>query len=267
MDETRNMNISPDILWGQLEEVHKTIRKIAPTDITILMEGETGSGKRLVAKVIHALSSRRDQPFIPVNCAAIPKELMESELFGHERYVFQGGMGSCIGKFQLSHGGTIFLDEIGDMSLELQAKILRVLEEKEIQRVGGTKNIRVDVRVIAATKKDLSKAVKAGKFRQELYYRLNVLKLRLAPLRQRKEDILPLAEYFLAGRVQNISVKAKRLLKAYDWPGNVRELKNCMERAVVLGNGKTIQPQDLPQAILQDHKVIPDERTLRLYEN
>jgi DNA-binding NtrC family response regulator len=267
MDSTRNINISPDILWGQLEEVQKAIRKIAPTDITILMEGETGTGKRLVAKVIHALSSRRGQPFIPVNCAAIPKELMESELFGHERYVFQAGMGSCVGKFQLAHGGTIFLDEIGDMGLELQAKILRVLEEKEIQRVGGTNNIRVDVRVIATTKKDLSQPAKAGKFRQELYYRLNVLKLRLPPLRQRKEDILPLAEHFLAGRVKNISVKARRLLVAYDWPGNVRELKNCMERAVVLGNGKTIQPQDLPQAILQSHKVIQDEHTLQLYEN
>ncbi len=261
------MKISPDILWGQLEEVHKTIRKIAPTDITILVEGETGTGKRLVAKVIHVLSSRRGQPFIPVNCAAIPEELMESELFGHEKYVLHGGMGSCVGKFQLAHGGTIFLDEIGDMSLELQAKILRVLEEKEIQRVGGIRSIGVDVRVIATTKKDLSLAVKEGRFRQELYYRLNVLKLRLPPLRQRKEDILPLAEHFLAGRVKSISSKAKRLLVNYDWPGNIRELKNCMERAMVLGNGKTIQPQDLPQAILRYQRNIPNEQNQRLYEN
>ncbi len=261
------MNTLPVILWGQLEKLHKIIQKIAPTDITVLMEGETGTGKRLVAKFIHALSSRRGQPFIPVNCAVIPEQLMESELFGHERYVFQGGMGSCVGKFQLAHGGTIFLDEIGDMSLELQAKILRILEEKEIQRVGGTKSIKVDARVIAATKKDLSQAVKAGKFRKELYFRLNVLKLRLPPLRQRKEDILPLAEHFLAGRVKKISVEATRLLVAYDWPGNIRELKNCMERAAVLGNGKIIQPQDLPQVILQSYKSIPDELTQRLYEN
>jgi DNA-binding NtrC family response regulator len=261
------MNISPDIMWGCLEDMHRTIRKIAPTDITILIEGETGTGKRLVAKVIYALSSRRGQPFIPVNCAAIPKELMESVLFGHERCVFQGGMGVCVGKFQLAHGGTIFLDEIGDMSLELQAKILRVLEEKEIQPVGGSKNIKVDVRVIAASKKDLGRSVRAGKFRKELYFRLNVLKLRLPSLRERKEDIIPLAEHFLAGRVSKISASARRLLVAYDWPGNVRELKNCMERAVVLGNGKLIQTRDLPLAIRQNQKTIPDKGFLRLYEN
>lgn len=269
MDETdeKKMNTSPDILWGQLEGIRRTIRKIAPTDITILMEGETGTGKRLVAKVIHALSSRHGQPFVPVNCAAVPEGLMETELFGHERYVLRGGMSSCTGKFQLAHGGTIFLDEIGDMSLGLQAKILRVLEEKEIQRVGGTGNIKVDVRVVAATRKDLSQSVKAGKFRKELYFRLNVLKLRLPPLRQRREDIVPLAEHFLAGRVKNISDRAKRLLVTYDWPGNVRELKNCMERAAVLGNGRTIQPQDLPEAVRQSHRILPNGQTQRLYEN
>ncbi len=267
MEQMGKMNSSPDVLWGQLEEIHKTIQKIAPTDITILMEGETGTGKRLVAKVIHALSSRRGQPFVPVNCAAVPEGQMESELFGHERYVLRGGMSFCIGKFQLAHRGTIFLEEIGDMGIGLQAKILRVLEEKEIQRVGGSEDIKVDVRVIAATKKNLRKSVLAGKFRKELYFRLNVLKLRFPPLRQRREDIVPLAEHFLAGRVKHISDRAKRHLIAYDWPGNVRELKNCMERAVVLGNGRTIQPQDLPQAVRQSQRIVQNAQTQQLYEN
>jgi len=240
-----------------MKKVFETIKKVAPTDITVLVQGETGTGKELVAKAIHALSPRRDNPFVPVNCAAIPKELIESELFGHEKGAFTGATSSREGKFQLAHGGTIFLDEIGDMSLDLQAKVLRILEDKELQRVGGTKTIMVDVRIIAATNKDLGKAVEDGAFREDLYYRLNVLVLSLPPLKDRKEDIIPLAESFIAGRVKKISAKAMRLLESYEWPGNVRELRNCIDRAVVLGDGKVIQPEDLPYALRKGGPVIP----------
>jgi len=241
----------------KMKRVLETIKKAAPTDITVLIQGETGTGKELVAKAIHVLSRRRERPFIPVNCAAIPKELIESELFGHEKGAFTGATGSREGKFQLAHGGTIFLDEIGDMSLDLQAKVLRVLEEKEVQRVGGRKTIPVDVRIIAATNKDLGKAVEQGAFRDDLYYRLNVLSITLPPLKDRKEDILPLAEHFIDGRVEKISPQARKLLETYDWPGNVRELKNCIDRAVVLGNGKAIQPEDLPHALRKGRDTIP----------
>jgi transcriptional regulator with PAS, ATPase and Fis domain len=209
-----------------------------------------------VAKAIHALSPRQDKPFVPVNCAAIPKELIESELFGHEKGAFTGATSSREGKFQLAHGGTIFLDEIGDMSLDLQAKVLRILEDKELQRVGGSKTLKVDVRVIAATNKDLLKAVEDGTFREDLYYRLNVVALKLPSLRARKEDIIPLAEHFIAGRVKKIAQKAQMLLESYDWPGNVRELKNCIDRAVVLGDGKMIQPEDLPYSLRKGGKII-----------
>jgi Nif-specific regulatory protein len=241
----------------KMKKVFETIKKVAPTDITVLVQGETGTGKELVAKALHALSPRREYPFVPVNCAAIPKELIESELFGHERGAFTGATSAREGKFQLAHGGTIFLDEIGDMSLDLQAKVLRILEEKELQRVGGSKTISVDVRVIAATNKDLGKAVEDGTFREDLFYRLNVVPLKLPPLRERKEDIVPLSDHFIAGRVRKISSKAKRLIEVYDWPGNVRELKNCIDRAIVLGDGKVIQPEDLPHALRKGGQIIP----------
>jgi DNA-binding NtrC family response regulator len=221
------MDVSPNIMWGKLDGVHRIIEKTAPTDIPILIEGETGTGKRLVAKVIHALSSRRDQPFIPINCAASPNKLME-----------MGGL------TQMAQGGTIFLEEVGDINSDLQAKISPLLEEN-------------DIRVIAATKNDLENAVKAGKFNQELYYRLCVLQIKLPPLRERKEDIIPLAEYFADGRVKKISIRAKRLLKSYSWPGNVRELQNCIDHALVLGDRKSIQPQDLPHTIRRCGKIIP----------
>jgi len=211
----------------------------------------------LVAQAIHELSSRRSRPFIAVNCAAIPKELIESELFGHEKGAFTSAISTRQGKFELAHGGSIFLDEIGDMSLETQAKVLRTLEEQEFQRVGGSKSIKVDVRVIAATNKDLGKAVKEGKFREDLYYRLNVVLLTLPALRERKKDIIPLAEYFMADKAKKISQKAQQLLLSYDWPGNVRELKNYIERAVVLGDGEVIQPEDLPYSIRKGLKIIP----------
>ena len=242
---------------GKMKKVFDTIKKVAPTDITVLVEGETGTGKELVAKAIHTLSPRREHAFVPVNCAAIPKELIESELFGHEKGAFTGATNAREGKFQLAHGGTIFLDEIGDMSLDLQAKVLRILEDKELQRVGGSKSIPVDVRIIAATNKDLAEAVEKGTFREDLYYRLNVVAVKLPPLRDRKKDIMPLAEYFVAGRVKKISSKARRLLESYGWPGNIRELRNCVDRAVVLGDGKVIQPEDLPYTFRKGGQVIP----------
>jgi Nif-specific regulatory protein len=241
----------------KMMKVFETIKKVAPTDITVLVQGETGTGKELVAKSIHALSPRREHPFVPVNCAAIPKELIESELFGHEKGAFTGATSAREGKFQVAHGGTIFLDEIGDMSLDLQAKVLRILEDKELQRVGGSKSITVDVRVIAATNKDLAKAVEDGLFREDLYYRLDVVSLKLPPLRERKKDIIPLAEHFIAGRVKKISAKAMKLMETFAWPGNVRELRNCVDRAVVLGDGKVIQPEDLPYALRKGGQVIP----------
>jgi Nif-specific regulatory protein len=241
----------------KMKRVFDTIKKVAPTNITVLVQGETGTGKELVAKAIHALSPRRELAFVPVNCAAIPKELIESELFGHEKGAFTGATSAREGKFQTAHGGTIFLDEIGDMSLDLQAKVLRILEERELQRVGGNKSIPVDVRIITATNRDLAKAVEDGTFREDLYYRLNVVVVKLPPLKEKKKDIIPLAEYFIAGRVKKISSKAKRLMESYDWPGNVRELRNCVDRAVVLGDGKIIQPEDLPIALRKAGQVIP----------
>lgn len=241
----------------KMKKVHNTIRKVAPSNVTILLQGETGTGKELIAKAIHSLSPRSSKAFVAVNCAAIPKDLIESELFGHEKGAFTGAISATEGKFQAAHGGTIFLDEVVDMSIETQAKVLRTLEEKEIQRVGGTKTIKIDARVIAATNKDLSKAVEEGSFREDLYYRLNVVPFQLPTLRERKQDIITLAKHFVAGRVKKISPKAKQLLESYSWPGNVRELRNCIDRAVVLGDGEVIHPEDLPQNIRSGGKVIP----------
>jgi transcriptional regulator with GAF, ATPase, and Fis domain len=241
----------------KMKRVFETIKKVAPTDITVLIQGETGTGKELAAKAIHTLSPRREHPFVPVNCAAIPKELIESELFGHEKGSFTGATSAREGKFQLADGGTIFLDEIGDMSLDLQAKVLRILEDRELQRVGGSKSVSVNVRVLAATNKDLAKAVEDGAFREDLFYRLNVVAIELPPLKERKMDIIPLAEYFIAERVKKISSKAQKLMEAYEWPGNVRELRNCVDRAVVLGDGKVIQPEDLPYNLRKGGQVIP----------
>ena len=234
------MTVSPDILWGKIDGIYRIVEKIAPTDIPILIEGETGTGKRLVAKVIHALSSRRGQPFIPFHCAAIPEELMDLGVFS-----------------QLADKGTIFLDEIGDMNARLQEKTRQVLEENDLRRLGEKRDVLADVRFIAGTKNDLEHAVQSGRFNRELYFRLCVLKIKLPPLRERKEDIIPLAEHFTSGRVKKISMRAKRLLKSYDWPGNVRELKNCIDRAVVLGDRKIIQPQDLPHSVRRCGKIIP----------
>jgi Nif-specific regulatory protein len=240
-----------------METVYATIKKAAPSTLTILIEGETGTGKELVARAIHELSLRSERPFVPVNCAAIPRELIESELFGYEKGAFTGATGAKDGKFKAADRGTIFLDEVADMSLDTQAKVLRVLEQKEFQRVGGSRTFQADVRVIAATNKDLRRAVEEGKFREDLYYRLNVVPISLPPLRDRKNDILLLTEYFIAGRVKKIAPRAAQMLLAYHWPGNVRELRNCIDRAVILGNGEVIHPEDLPPNIRGQGDRIP----------
>ena len=242
---------SPPIL-----EVLKIIEKVADTDSTVLVQGESGTGKELVARALHQNSSRKEEEMVVVNCAAIPDHLLESELFGHERGAFTGATYQKIGKFERAHGGTLFLDEIADMSIELQSKLLRTLQEGEIERLGGTKVIRVDVRIIAATNQDLRQAIEAGTFRQDLYYRLNMIPIHLPPLRTRQEDILVLAEYFLQkhSKAHNqparlISQKARELFMQYDWPGNVRELEYSILRAVLFAEGDVILPKHLPEEI------------------
>lgn len=233
--------------------IFNQIMKVAPTDATVLIIGETGTGKELISKSIHDHSQRKDKPFVAINCAAIPEGLLESELFGHEKGAFTGATGRKPGKFEVADGGTLFLDEIGDMPKETQAKILRVLEEGEVERVGGIKSIKVNVRIVAATNKDLAKMVEAGQFRQDLYFRLNVFSILLPPLRDRREDIPLLVDRFvqqLDKKVQ-VSPEALQLLSAYRWPGNVRELKNTVEAASVLATD-TIAPVHLPSTITKE---------------
>ena len=237
-------------------EVLKIIEKVADTDSTVLVQGESGTGKELVARALHQNSSRKKEEMVVVNCAAIPDHLLESELFGHERGAFTGATYQKIGKFERAHGGTLFLDEIADMSIELQSKLLRTLQEGEIERLGGTRVIRVDVRIIAATNQELRQAIEAGTFRQDLYYRLNMIPIHLPALRARQEDILILAEYFLQkhSKAHNqparlISQKARELFMEYDWPGNVRELEYSILRAVLFAEGDVILPKHLPEEI------------------
>lgn len=254
------MSLDTSGIIGQsttLAEVFKVLGKVAPTDSTVLVTGESGTGKELLVRALHANSKRAEKPFVPINCGAIPKELLESELFGHEKGAFTHAIRSRPGRFELADGGTIFLDEIGEMDLSLQVKILRVLQEKEIERVGGTGGKKVDVRVIAATNRDLEREVSQGRFREDLYYRLNVIPLHLPPLRERGNDVLLLARHFLdifcqkKGRSPlELSHDTKRILSAYSWPGNVRELVNFMERLSILVDGQIIQPSDLPGKIL-----------------
>ncbi|MCB1196016.1 sigma 54-interacting transcriptional regulator [bacterium] len=237
----------------EMQKIFGLINKLAITDSTILIRGESGTGKELVARGIHYTSSRRNKPFVFVNCAALNKNLLESEIFGHEKGAFTGADSQKKGRFELAHGGTIFLDEIGELNPESQAKLLRILEEGVFERVGGTENIQVNVRILAATNRDLEEAIQEKIFREDLFYRLNVIQIDMPPLRQRRDDILPLALFFLEkfrkeiGRESlQISQEAIDLLKNYHWPGNVRELKNYIERAVVLCSHPTIQPEDLP---------------------
>ena len=227
------------------------IMKVAPTDSTVLILGESGTGKELVATSIYEQGLRNDKPFIKLNCAAIPEELLESELFGHEKGAFTGATSFKPGKFDMAHKGTIFLDEIGDMPLNLQAKILRVLQEKEFYRVGGSRTIRVDVRFIASTNRNLEFMVQQGQFREDLFYRLNVFSLHLPPLRERKEDIPALVDHFLnqSTKKVDISSMALQMLMAYAWPGNVRELQNTIERAAVICDGQFIEPTHLPGSV------------------
>jgi PAS domain S-box-containing protein len=232
------------------------VRSVSPTDASVLITGETGTGKELIARAIHSASRRKDKPLIKVNCAALPTGLVESELFGHERGAFSGAIARRVGRFELAHGGTIFLDEIGEIPLEIQVKLLRVLQEREFERVGGNQSIRTDVRVIAATNRDLKRAVSEGRFREDLYYRLNVFPVELPPLRERRDDI-PLLTRFIVDRfaqrvgadIREVSSATLESLCAYSWPGNVRELENVVERAVVLARGGTLEiDADLPPA-------------------
>ncbi len=239
-----------------LKKVHEQIRRVAPANTRVLILGESGTGKELVARALHEASERAAQPFIKVNCAAIPEELIESELFGHEKGAFTGATANREGKFQQAHHGTLFLDEVGDMSLKAQAKVLRVLQEGELERVGGSQTFRVDVRVIAATNKNLEEEVKQGKFREDLLFRLNVVPLYLPPLRERKEDIAVLIEHFTAlyckengFRPKTFSPEAMQRLREHHWPGNIRELRNTVERMVIMTPSEQICAGDLPLSL------------------
>ncbi len=235
------------------------ISRVAGRESTVLVWGESGTGKELVARAIHANSGRANKPFVAINCAAITETLLESELFGHEKGSFTGAVSQKKGKLEAADGGTVFLDEVGELAVPLQAKLLRVLQEREFERVGGTRPIKVDIRVIAATNRDLKEASRAGSFRQDLYYRLNVVSVRMPALRERREDIPLLANFFalrfgekVKRRVAGISAKARACLLRYEWPGNVRELENAIERAVVLGSTETILVEDLPEALVEE---------------
>jgi formate hydrogenlyase transcriptional activator len=227
--------------------VLKQVETVAPTSSTVLICGETGTGKELIARALHDLSPRRERTFVKLNCAAIPTGLLESELFGHEKGAFTGAISQKIGRFELAHKGTLFLDEVGDIPLELQPKLLRVLQEQEFERLGSTKTLRVDVRLVAATNCDLAAMVADKRFRSDLYYRLNVFPILLAPLRERSDDIPPLVRHFtqrfarrMGRRIESIPVDIMEALLAYQWPGNIRELQNVIERAVILSRGTTL---------------------------
>ena len=242
-----------------MHDVYAFVSRVAGRDSTVLISGESGTGKELVARAVHMNSPRADKPFVAINCAAITETLLESELFGHERGAFTGAVSQKKGKLEIAEGGTVFLDEIGELAVSMQAKLLRVLQEREFERVGGTRSIKLDVRLIAATNRDLKEASRSGAFRPDLYYRLNVVSLHMPALRERREDIPLLAAFFanhygekVKRRIAGISPEARACLMRYDWPGNVRELENAIERAVVLGSTELILPEDLPDSILEE---------------
>jgi len=254
------ISLEHDMVGGSqgLRKVLELVRRVAPTDSTVLIEGESGTGKELVARAIHRNSPRSERPFVAINCAAIPDTLLESELFGHEKGAFTGASARKKGKLEGAEGGTLFLDEIGELALGLQAKILRVLQEREFERIGSSHPTKLDIRIIAATNRSLVEVVKAGTFRNDLYHRLNVVVLTIPSLRERREDIPALAQYFIAKAGRKCKMRAKPLaaetiacLMNYDWPGNVRELENAVERALVLGSADVILPDDLPDAVLE----------------
>ena len=247
--------MGPDVIVGRshaMTALAEQVQKVAPTDSTVLICGETGVGKELVAKAIHRHSPRRDKPFVVVDCGALVETLFESELFGHVKGAFTGAIETTYGKFELANGGTIFLDEIANVGSNIQARLLRVIQEREVMKVGSSQKVEVDVRIIAATNKDLAREMSEGNFREDLFFRLSVVPIHLPPLRDRKEDIDILAQYFLnrfnekrKTNITGISAEAIRSLEAYDWPGNVRELENAIERAVVMADGDIITPHDL----------------------
>ena len=257
---------------GRMQEVFRTMEKIIDSNVTVLIQGESGTGKEVVARAIHYQSKKRSsKPFVAVNCSALPESLLESELFGHEKGAYTGAAGKRIGKFEVATGGTIFLDEIGLMSQMTQAKLLRVLQEREFERVGGNELVHVDVRVISATNIDLEEAVKDGRFREDLYYRISVFPIRLPALRERKEDIPLLAAHFLekyskreGKNIEGIATDALELLMAYNWPGNVRELENAIERAILLATTDELTPKDLPSNIraMGEKRIYENESTL-----
>jgi formate hydrogenlyase transcriptional activator len=249
-EEIKSVHNFEEIL-GQspaLREALEKVHRVAKTDTTVLITGETGTGKELVARAVHSASRRHDKPLIKVNCAALPGSLVESELFGHEKGAFSGAISRRDGRFELANGGTIFLDEIGEIPLDVQVKLLRVLQEREFERVGGTTPIKIDVRVIAATNRDLAKSIREGKFREDLFYRLNVFPIVLPPLRHREGDVPLLATSLVARfaarvgvRIESIGKATMERLTGYSWPGNIRELENVLERAVILSNGPTLE--------------------------
>jgi len=247
-----------------MQEVYRAIGKVAPTDLAVLITGESGTGKELVARMLHEHGSRADKPFLALNCAAIPEPLLESELFGYERGAFTGALSRKIGKLEVCNGGTLFLDEIGDMSTALQTKMLRVLQDGTFERIGGTDTLSVDVRVIAATNRDLEKEVDAGRFRKDLYFRLKVVTLTLPPLKERKEDIPLLIDSFLreysrkhTKEIKGIEPEAVKIFCDYRWPGNVRELKNALETMVVLASNDMLKAEDIPANILSSVRTAP----------
>jgi len=253
----------------EIQQLKEQMRIVGPTNGWVLITGENGTGKELVARGIHQMSLRVDKDFIEVNCAAIPEELIESELFGHEKGSFTGALTKRRGKFDLANEGTIFLDEIADMSLKTQAKILRILQEQRFERVGGTEMIFVDVRVVAATNRDLNEEMQKGRFREDLYYRLNVIPLAVPPLRERKTDIPLLVEHFINEfcrenhkEMKKIGPPAMELLMAYSWPGNVRELKNIVERMVIMTRGPMIEAKDVPDPVRDQRKALPESSFL-----
>jgi transcriptional regulator with PAS, ATPase and Fis domain len=257
---TSEVTVSHDLIGesGPMREVYRRLSRAAPADSTVLIHGETGTGKELIARAIHANSPRASAPFVAINCAAVPDGLMESELFGHERGAFTGALSQKRGRLETASGGTVFLDEIGELPAALQSKLLRVLQERTLDRVGGTRPIPIDVRIVAATNRDLAGAVKSGTFRQDLYYRLNVVSIAVPALRDRAEDVLLLITFFVhkhAGRsrrrVRGVTREARAALTQYSWPGNVRELENAIERAIVMGDGDWIELADLPEHLLE----------------
>jgi Nif-specific regulatory protein len=250
-----------------MQQVYRLIERVADSDATVLIRGESGTGKDLVAHAIHYSSSRASMPFVKVNCTALPEGLLESELFGHEKGAFTGAIQRKVGRFEMANGGTIFLDEIGDFSMNLQVKLLRVIQFKEFERGGGTESIKANVRIIVATNKDLERQIAAGLFREDLYYRINVFPIYLPPLRERKDDIIPLADYFLEKfakeynkPITRISTPAIEMLTSYHWPGNVRELENCIHRAVLLCDGHVLRSEHLPPSMQMINKTEPVAR-------